>query len=288
MPHIVASHLARGVGEPVRELRRLRIEQEPRRLDRIAGDADHARLLLLQGPALVGVDDAVDLAAGIVVDLDHHAVRSDLEMTGTLRLRDLGVERRPFSADGAAGHAETDLLAGRATVAGLGVNRHVAGVDLGISHALGASRHHLEIVVARETRDVVRAGDAQLVLGARIEELELLQRDRPVEKIGARDIAVDGARAKLVLLEAQRRASPMHRRPANGLADPERQCRVKIASADALVEPAQAAEHGGVVVDDVGDVEPRSRLQTHHIDAALGELVGQRSAARARTDHHDD
>ena len=124
-------------------------------------------------------------------------------MTGTLRLRDLGVERRPFGADGAVGYAEADLLAGRATVARLGVNRHVAGVDLGISHALGASRHHLEIVVAGETWDVVRAGDAQLVFSACIVGLELWERERALEKIGAGDIAVDGARAKLVLLEAQ-------------------------------------------------------------------------------------
>jgi len=61
VPHVVASDLARGVGEPVRELRRLRIEQEPWGLDRIAGNADDARLLLLQGSGLVGVHDAVTL-----------------------------------------------------------------------------------------------------------------------------------------------------------------------------------------------------------------------------------
>ena len=38
----------------------------------------------------------------------------------------------------------------------------------------------------------------------------------------------------------------------------------------------------------VGEAEPRPRLQTYYIDAALDELVGQRPAARAGTDHHNN
>src|SRR5262245_43192564 len=169
MPHVVAADLARGVSEPFGEFCRLRIEQEPRRLDRIASNADDARLLLVQGSGLVGVDDARDLAAVIVVNLNHHAVRPDLEMAGTLRLRDFGVERRPFGANSAAGHAETNLMTGRPIVPRPGVDCHVASVHLGVSHALGAGRHHLEIIVAGKTRDVVRASDAHFVLGARVE-----------------------------------------------------------------------------------------------------------------------
>src|SRR5262249_29051410 len=44
VPHVVSSDLARRVGQPVRELRRLRIEQEPWGLDRITGNADDTRL----------------------------------------------------------------------------------------------------------------------------------------------------------------------------------------------------------------------------------------------------
>ena len=35
-------------------------------------------------------------------------------------------------------------------------------------------------------------------------------------------------------------------------------------------------------------VEPRSGLQAHHIDAALGQFVRQRAAAGAGADHDDD
>jgi hypothetical protein len=143
-------------------------------------------------------------------------------------------------------------MTGRAAVARLRVDRHVAGVDLLVAQPPGARRHHLEIVVARQARNIGGAGDAELVLGARIERLEVRERERPVEQVGACNIAVDGARAELVLLEAKGRARPVHGRSAHGLAYPQGQRRVEIAGADALVQPAQAAEHGGIVVDDVG------------------------------------
>ena len=224
----------------------------------------------MQRAGLVGIDYARNLAPVVVIDLHHHAVCPNLEPASALGLRDLGIEARPFSADGAARHAEADLMAGRAIVPRLGVDRHVARVDILVSHALGARSHDFEVVIARQTRDVVSSGHAQLVLGARIVWLHLPERNRPVEQIGAFDVAVDGARPELVFLEAQRCAGPVHGRAAHGLTHPQRQCRIEIAGAYALVEPTQPAEHGGIVVDDVGERETRPGLQAHHIDAALG------------------
>src|SRR4029077_16231208 len=107
VPHIVAPHLTGRAREPVREFRGLGIQQQPWRLDRVAGYADRARLLLVQRAGLVGIDYARNLALVVVIDLHHHAVCPNLEPASALGLRDLGIEARPFSADGAARHAET-------------------------------------------------------------------------------------------------------------------------------------------------------------------------------------
>jgi hypothetical protein len=179
-------------------------------------------------------------------------------------------------------------MAGRAIISRLGVDGHVAGVDLCIPYTLRSGGHDFEIVVAGETRDIVGAGDAHLVLGARTERFEVRERDRPVEQIGPGDVTVGGADAKLVLLEARRRTRPMHRRAANGHADPQRQCWIEIAATNALVEPIQPAEHGPIVIDYVCKRQPRPRLQAHDVDAALGQLVRERPAAGSRTDHDND
>src|SRR5436305_2379092 len=120
-------------------------------------------------------------------------------------------------------------MAGRTTVPILRVDRHVAGVDFLVSKAFGARGHDLEIVISRQTWDAVGAGYAHLVLGARIVGLEFLERARPVEQIGAGDIAVDSADAEFVVLETQRCAGPVDRGAAHSLADPQRQSRIEIA-----------------------------------------------------------
>ena len=100
-------------------------------------------------------------------------------------------------------------MAGWTTIPVLRVDRHVSGVDFLVSNALGARGHDFEIVVSGQPWDAVRAGHSHLVLGECIVRLKLLQRDWPVEQIGAGDIAVDGAGAELVVLETQRCAGPM-------------------------------------------------------------------------------
>ena len=73
VPHVVPADLAGGVGETVRELGRGRVQQQARALDRVAGDADDARLLALLLAVLVGIDHGRDLARRIVLDLQRLA-----------------------------------------------------------------------------------------------------------------------------------------------------------------------------------------------------------------------
>ena len=288
VPHEIAAHLTGRVGHPVRILRRRRVQQQTRRLHRVAGDEDGARLLFMVIARLVGIDHAGDRAARVVGDAQRHAFGPQLEMSGRLRLRDLGVERRPFRADGAACHAEADLMARRPPVARLGIDRHVAAVELLVADALRARGQHFVVVVAGQPRDAVRAGDAELVLGLVVERLEFLEAQRPVQQVGALDLAVDRARLELVFLEAQRGAGPVHGGAADRLADPERQAGIERAGADALVEPAQPAEHRVVVVDDVAQPSrgPASRQTTSMPFCASS--FDECAAAGAGADHHND
>jgi len=96
-------------------------------------------------------------------------------------------------------------------------------VRRGDGELLGAGLHHLEIVVARQSRNVVGAGDAHLVFGFGVPRLHFRQRDRPVEQVGARHIAIGASDPELVLVEPQRRAGPVDGRSADRFDDPRRQ-----------------------------------------------------------------
>src|SRR5580692_8056582 len=126
---------------------------------------------------------------------------ANLHVAGRLAFRDLGVERRPLCPPLAALEAEACLMAGDAAVAGSGVDRHPAGVDLFVTKLLGARLEDLEIVAARQARPVARAGDAHLVLGLGIIGLEIGESDRPVEKSGAGNMAVGRRFLELMLLK---------------------------------------------------------------------------------------
>src|SRR5690606_34222041 len=62
MPHVVLADLTGRVREAVGEHRRMRVQEQPRTLDRVAGNGDDARFLLVQLAVLVGIDDAGYLA----------------------------------------------------------------------------------------------------------------------------------------------------------------------------------------------------------------------------------
>ena len=66
----------------------------------------------------IDIEDAGGLSGVVVDDLQHMALRTQVELTGRLRLRYLGVEGRPFGARLAALEAEADLLARAASVPG--------------------------------------------------------------------------------------------------------------------------------------------------------------------------
>ena len=68
-----------------------------------------------------------------------------------------------------------------------------AGMDFLVAELARAGLHHLVIVVAGQARNAVGARDAHLVLGLGVPRLHLGERDRPVEQVGAGDIAVGAA-----------------------------------------------------------------------------------------------
>src|ERR1700733_4462397 len=109
-------------------------------------------------------------------------IRANLHIAGRLALRDLRVECGPLCPPLAALEAEAGLMAGDTAVAGRGVDRHPAGVDLFVTKLLGARLEDLEIVAAWQARPVARTGHAHLVLGLGIIGLELGESDRPVEE----------------------------------------------------------------------------------------------------------
>lgn len=227
-----------------------------------------------------------------MVDLDRHGVRPDLEMACRLALGDLGVERRPFGAPFAALEAESGLLAGHAVVALDRVDRHVAGVAFLVAELVGAGLQHLEIVVARQSRPVIGAGDAHLGFGLGIVGLHLGQRDRPVEQVGAFQFAVGRKRLELVFLEAQRRSGPVGRRTADRLDDPGRQVRkilghAPVAGGGALVLPGKLGERIPLVVDKILVFVTRAGFQDDDVDTLLGKFVAERAAAGARADDDD-
>ena len=89
----VAPVLTGGVRQSVRVLRGFGVQQQTRRLHRVASNAHDARLLFVLIAALVGVDHTRDFAACIMGDSQHHAFGPDFEAPGCLGPGDLCVQR---------------------------------------------------------------------------------------------------------------------------------------------------------------------------------------------------
>jgi hypothetical protein len=271
----------------------MRVQQQARRLDRIAGHRDDARLLPLQFAVAVVVEHLLRLAARVGIDPHHVRLGAQLHMSGGLRARQLGVERGPLRARAAALKAEAALEAMRAIVAHHAVDRHVPGIALLVADLHRAGRHHLEVVIGRQARQTVGARHAQLLLRAVVVRVELFARERPVEQIGVLDIAIGGPRLELVRLDAQARAGPVRGRAADRLADPCGQIRKVFGDAPAarrgaFVEPRQQLERTPLVGREVGLRMQLARLQHDDVDTLLRQFVRKRAATRARSDDHDD
>src|SRR5258706_6009167 len=149
MSHVVSPNMAAGVAEPVRELRRRRIQKQPRRLDGVACNSDGTSFLTLLIAILVNVDNARDFALGVVLNLDGLALGANFELARLFALGDLGDKRRPFRPGLASLKAETDLLARSPTVPRCGVDSHPSGMNFRITELFRAGFEHLKVVIAR-------------------------------------------------------------------------------------------------------------------------------------------
>ena len=202
------------------------------------------------------------------------------------------VERRPFRARFAALEAETNLLAGSAPVAGLAVDRHVAGVHGLVAELLCTRFQHLEIVVAGQTGNSVSAGNAHLVFSLGVPRLHFGERDRPIQQIGARHASISALGLELMLVEAQRRAGPVCRRAAHRLHDPGRKIgevlgHTPASGCGAHVRPCELGKALPFIVDEVMVLDARTGFEDDDLDALLRQFVAQCSTARARAHDYD-
>ncbi len=270
----------------------MRVEQEPRAFEGVAGDADDARLLHLEVAVPVEILDPRHLARIVVQDAGGVATVAHLEVAGRLAARDVGVGGRPLGTPLAALEAEAGLLAGLAAVIFGRVDRHVAGVDFLVAEREGALFQNLEVVVAGQAGAAAGAGDLQLLLGLVIPGRHLGRVDRPVEEACAGDLAIGRAGLPFVVLKAQRGAGPVDRGAAHRLDDPGRQAREvlrhpPVAGGGAGVHPGELAEAVPFVVDVVLRQVAPAGLERHDLDALLRQFVGQHPAARAGADDDD-
>ena len=189
---IVPADLARRVGHAVLEHVGGRVQQQARALDRIPGNADDARLLHLVLPVLVRIEHTSDLALRIVLDLQHHAVGTQFELSGLHRLGDFGVERGPFRADLAARSAESDHLAGRTPIADHRVDRRGSHLER-VPRLFRAIVDDFEGVGFRLTGKAVGAGDPHLAFRPVVVRRQLIQADRPIDQIGSRHRTIGGS-----------------------------------------------------------------------------------------------
>ena len=104
--HDVLANEPAGVGEALRELRRLGIEEQPHRLHAAGGEHDDASLgATFFARGLVNIDHAVGAAPGVQRDLAHHRVGDDVEVAGGQGWRQVDRGGLIIGADGATAAA---------------------------------------------------------------------------------------------------------------------------------------------------------------------------------------
>ena len=207
-------------------------------------------------------------------------------------LGNFSVERRPFGAPLAALETEAGLLAGIAVVALLRIDRHATSVTFLVAELVGSGLQHLEVVVAGQTWDVVGTRHPHLVFGLGVIWFEFSKGDRPVEQVGALDLAIGGECLEFVFLQAQRGTGPMRGGSTHRLDDPGRQVGkvlrdTPVARSRAHVLPGELGETVPLVVDEVVIFVARSCFEDDDVDALLGKFVAERAAAGTRADDDD-
>ncbi len=177
------------------------------------------------------------------------ALHPKVQIAGGFGARDLRVERAPFCSRLAALNAKSLLNAHPALVRRPGVDRHVVRMNLLIADLLCGGVHDFEVVGGRQTRIAVAARDDQTPLRQLVVALQLLVRDGPVGQRCAGNLTVRRTDFDFPRTKPWSGAGPMHRSPADRLADPDRQCRGVLchtpgAGGGPRIQPCQLPESG--------------------------------------------
>ena len=140
--------------------------------------------------------------------------------------------------------------------------------------------------------NAVRPRYPHLVLGPLVVGLELGEPERPVGDLGPGNRAVKGRGAELVLQQPHARAAPVVGRAAHRLAHRrglawEGAGDDRGAGANPRVVPAEFGIHRGFIVLDLVRIDVPPGFEDHDVDAHARKLVGERAAARARTNDDD-
>ena len=228
-----------------------------------------------------------------MLDLENMGPLANLEIARRLAARDIGIGRRPFGAPLAPLEAETGLLAGEPVVVLFGVDGHTPGMHLLVTERLGPRFEDLVVVAPRKPFAAAGAGHAQLGFRLVVPGRHFRGVDGPVQKVRPLHVPVGGLRLPLMVLETQRRAGPMGRRPADSLDDPGRKPgevfrHAPVAAGRAGIEPGQLPETLPLVVDVVFRQITPAGFQSDDTDAFLGQFVGEDAATGARSDNDDD
>jgi len=289
--HQILADEAARIGETVRKARAGRVEQQARRLDRIAGDDDVFRPLPAQ-LSLAVIEDFAGAAGRIEFDARNHRQIADLG-PGVEGARQPCHQHALLGVGRAADHAKAaiDARMGAAARRRQGGER---GRRPGEAQRLGAARQDetrgvdlvgaIGIAPARRAPGIAhRPRDLQRVLDLGVVAPHLRRRDRPVDAVAEPRARLEPFRAK-----AQRHHREMHGAAADPLAavvaaEFER----IVAAADPRVGPVQLVLALLVRGEVVERPPERTGVEGDGAEPRLGERAGERAAAGAGADNRE-
>ncbi len=130
--------------------------------------------------------------------------------------------------------------------------------------------------------------DLRLVIVGR----QIGERNRPVEQRRPGDLTIGCARLEFIVLEARRCTRPMGGGTADGLDDPRWQAGEVLGyspgtAGGASIKPSHLLERFPFVIVVVLVIQIGAGFEKNAGNTRLGQLIGQRPAARSRSDDHD-